>query len=120
MYYSELVQWLWPKLIQAELDEQKDLLNNHRVRFDRNKKLPSGVTPQVAYSLHTGVEDLLQRVDTNIIRGLMEELGGEGLIEFVPKEYTGWAQAVFDSLGIQTLAFSNVWVVFQAMLPMMQ
>jgi len=83
--------------------------------------LPSGVSPNVAYALHRehGGEDCLQTVDMDVVRGLMEELGGDELIQFVPVEYAHHAQTVFDGLNIGSLGFQNVWLVFQAMLPLM-
>jgi len=115
------VQWLWSKVIQKELDEIKERFNNHVVRLDRNKLIPSGVAPSIAFSLHMqfGGENCLQPVDKAVIRQLMEELGGDDLIRFVSVEYASKAQGVFDSLGIENLTLQNVWHVFQAMLPAM-
>lgn len=36
---SELVQWIWPELIQQELDELKDRFNNHVSRKNRKKRI---------------------------------------------------------------------------------
>jgi hypothetical protein len=115
------VQWLWSTVIQKELDDLKERFNNHVVRLDRNKHIPSGVAPNVAYSLHEqyGGEDCLQPVDRAVIRQLMTDLGGEDLIRFVSAEYAARAQAVFELLGIQDLTLQNVWHVFQSMLPLM-
>ncbi|KAF8482338.1 hypothetical protein JB92DRAFT_3149094 [Gautieria morchelliformis] len=117
----ELVQWLWPKLIQQELDELRDRFNNHRVQKDRNKVLPSGVSPNEAFTLHEeyGAENLLQPVNKGVVRELMVSIGGDDLIRFVSVEYAVHAQEVYYSLGIQKLTMFNVWTVFQAMLPLM-
>jgi len=119
MVDSELVQWLWPTLIQQELDELKNRLNCHTTRYDRSKKIPSGVSPDVAVSLCTeyGGENCLQPVDSAVVRNLMEEIGGEELIRFVSIDYAARAQEVFNTLGISTLTFSNIWEVFSAMIP---
>lgn len=123
MISSKLVHWLWPTLIQQELDELKDRLNNHVTRFDKNKKLPSGVSPNVCYSLveEYGGENCLQLVDTNVVRELMEVLGGEELLRWpgVDDAYIVRAKAVFAELGVGKLSFDNVWDVFEAMLPSM-
>ena len=115
------MQWLWSTVIQKELNELKDRFNNHIVRRDRSKLIPSGVATNVVFSLHEQYsgEDCLQPVDPGIIRRLMEELGGEELIQFVSPAYASKAQAVFNTLHIQNLALQNVWHVFQAMLPLM-
>jgi len=120
MIISELVQWLWSRVIQKELDELKARFNNHKVRTDRSKLIPSGVAPSVAYSLHEayGGENCLELVDREVIHGLMEELGGENLIRFVPAVYDAKAAEVFESLNIADLTLQNVWNVFQSMLPL--
>ncbi|KAG1748682.1 hypothetical protein EDB19DRAFT_1905026 [Suillus lakei] len=117
----DLVQWLWPRLIQQELDKLKNRLNTHTVQFDRNKILPSGVSPNVAMALHKDyhVEDCLQSVDRDIVKNLMAEIGGEDLIRFVDTEYSAHAQSIFDDLGFIGLTFQNVWQIFSAMLPLM-
>ncbi|KAJ8579873.1 hypothetical protein M405DRAFT_869891 [Rhizopogon salebrosus TDB-379] len=115
-----LVQWLWPRLIQQELDKLKHRLNTHTVRYDRDKLLPSGVSPNIAMSLHEdyNAENCLQLVDRDVIKNLMEEIAGEDLIRFVDSEYSAAACLIFDNLGFTVLTFENVWQVFSAMLPL--
>jgi hypothetical protein len=76
------VQWLWPTLIQKELDELRDRSNNHVVRKVNGKALPSGVSPNIAYVLHDqyGSEDHLQPVDKITVQGLMEAISGKELV----------------------------------------
>ena len=115
------MQWLWPTLIQQELDQLRDHFNNHVVRLDKNKELPSGISPNVAYALHEkyGGEFCLQPVDTTVVYDLMSQIGGEDLIRFVSVEYAAYAREVFESLGIGELSLHNVWDIFQAMMPRM-
>jgi len=117
----ELVQWLWPKLIQQELNTLKTRFNDHVVRKDRGKKFPSGVSPNIAYTLYEdyGGQDCLQPVDRDFTKSLMEDIGGEDLIRFVSVEYAARAQAVFETLGFPSLSFQNVWPIFSAMLHIM-
>ena len=120
MYISELVQWLWPKLIQQELDGFKERMNNHKVRSDINKMNPSGVSPNVCYALcqKYGGENCLQPIDIALVRGLMEDIGGEDLVHFVSLEYATRVQGVYDGLNVGKLSFENVWLIFSAMLPL--
>jgi hypothetical protein len=117
---SSLVQWLWSTLIQRELDELRAKLNAHRIRFDAGKSQPSGVSPNVACSLaqEYGGVDCLQKVDKDVVKDLMEELGGKDLMEFVSEEYADHAKEVFDTTGITQVTFENVWKVFSIMLPL--
>ena len=82
---------------------------------------PSGVSPDVCYALcgKFGGKDCLQLVDVDTVRGLMRDIGGESLIQFVTPEYAEQAQAVFNGLNVGKLAFDNVWLVYTAMLPHM-
>jgi hypothetical protein len=116
---SDLVQWLWPTLIQQELDEFKARFNCHKIRYDSTKHLPSGVSPDVAYSLFEdyGAQNCLQPVDPEVVQNLMGEIGGEDVIRFVSVAYAARAQEVFDSLGMPKITFENVWEIFQKMLP---
>lgn len=119
IHYSELVQWLWPILIQQELDELQERLKSHPTRLDRKKKLPSGVSPNVAYTLYQeyDAENCLQHVDVDVVQKLMDNIGGEELIRFVSIEYAVRAKEVFKSLNVPKLTFENIWEVFSAMLP---
>lgn len=116
---SDLVQWLWPTLIQQELDELKAHFNCHKIRYDSTSLLPSGVSPEVAYSLYEdyGAQNCLQPVDPDVVQNLMDELGGEDVIRFVSVAYAARAQEVFDSLDVPKITFKNVWKIFQTMLP---
>ncbi|GJJ10097.1 hypothetical protein Clacol_004323 [Clathrus columnatus] len=118
--HFELVQWLWPKLINQELNELRDCLNNHRVCKDRTKISPSGTTPHIALSLYKeyNVEWMLQHVDHNVVQDLMEELGGADLVRFISVGYAERAEVVYSGLGISKLSFHNVWEIFRAMLPL--
>ncbi|KAI6124718.1 hypothetical protein EDD16DRAFT_1691098 [Pisolithus croceorrhizus] len=117
--HEELVQWLWPTFIQHELDQLKEHFNNHPTHFDAAKKLPSGVSPNVAIALAAeyGGESQLIAIDCAVVHHLMEEIGGESLIEFVDREFTAHAQVVFDSLGME-ITPHNIWQVFTKMLPL--
>ena len=118
---SELVQWLWPDLIQRELDALRERFNSHKVRRDRNKKLPSGVSPNVAYAMpdRYNAIDCLQQVDVAVIQEIMDAIGGEDLIRFVSTDYAARAQQVFDLLRLPPVTLHNVWEVFQKMMPIL-
>ncbi|KAF5346279.1 hypothetical protein D9757_014839 [Collybiopsis confluens] len=118
--HSDLAKWLWSTLIQAELDSVQDAFNNHCVRKDR-VKFPSGVSPNVAFSLyeHYAADNGLLPVDCSLIGKLMEDLGEEELIRFVSKEYEQKAKDVFRKIGSPKLTMKNVWNIFQDMLPHM-
>ncbi|KAF8583051.1 hypothetical protein K439DRAFT_1647366 [Ramaria rubella] len=93
---SELVQWLWPKAIQVELDQLQDHFNNHHVCKDWVKKNPS------------------RAVDVSLICRLREDLGGDSLVQFVSNEFVVHVQEVFEMLDTH-LGLDIVWLIVQAM-----
>jgi len=119
--HYELVQWLWSTFVQRELDHLRDRLNNHPTRFDAGKKLPSGVSPNVAIALvdEYGGKDCLLPVDLAVIRRLKESIGGEDLIRFVTADYARRAETAFATLGINAIVSDNIWHIFTKMLPLL-
>ena len=97
----------------------KHHFNNHVVLQDHLKKNPSGVAPNVAMALSDEYHGIncLQPVDTDLVMKLKEELGDD-VVRFVSKEYAVKARVVFDTLNT-ALAVDNVWLVFQAIMPVM-
>ncbi|KAF8584361.1 hypothetical protein K439DRAFT_1653235 [Ramaria rubella] len=43
--HISLFNWIWPPICQSVLDEFTTYWNNHRVRSQKNKLMPSGATP---------------------------------------------------------------------------
>ncbi|KAJ7930259.1 hypothetical protein B0H13DRAFT_2309732 [Mycena leptocephala] len=43
--HVDLFNWLWPKIVQLSLDDFVDYWNNHKIRSQRGKLLPSGFSP---------------------------------------------------------------------------
>jgi len=118
-----LVRFLWPKMIRHSLDKARELLNMHRMRKNPRKTLPSGCTPNEAYSLHAryGGEWCLQPVDVAVVRELMEFVcDGRDLMNDwgIPVEFEERATAALTSFGLRDdqLTEQNIWYVFRAML----
>jgi hypothetical protein len=119
--FSELCQWLWHKLLQKELDAFMEFRNGCRMRKDKNKPGPSGMSRNHAFALPEqwgGKDCLLKIEDLGVIAELKESLGGEALLAFSTMEFAVRAQNAYDLLGITNLTFENVWNVFTAMLPL--
>ncbi|KAF9487145.1 hypothetical protein BDN71DRAFT_1405132, partial [Pleurotus eryngii] len=116
-----LVMWLWPKLLQQELDYWCSRQNVHKIRFDKEKKLPSGDSPNTFmadYPKYHG-EWCLQAVDKETIAKLMDALGGEDLVKFIPDKEFNQAQEIYNGLGAPKLTYDNIWNVYMSMLPFM-
>ena len=115
-FNSDLVQWLWPKLLRQELNKFVEFRNGVRMRKDSQKAGPSGMSRNDAFTLFEswgGQNCLLSIPDCEPIRTLKAELGGEAILDFVTPDYAARVQAAYTNLGILCLNFENVWVVFQ-------
>jgi len=53
-----------------------------------------------------------------LIAQMMEDLGGEELLEFVPPQFAERCEEALESLGVTEVTFQNIWDVFQALLPL--
>lgn len=102
------------------MDSFRNRINNHTTRTNKEKVLPSGVSPNVAYTLYEelGGKQCLIPVDREVIKALMDEIG-EDVIRFVSREYEARAEAAFATLGISKLTKENIWRVFVDMIPLM-
>jgi len=119
--HYELCQWLWPRLLQKELDTFMEFRNGCMMRKDKEKPGPSGMSRNQAFSLHEtwgGRDCLLKIQDLSVIENVKEELGGATLISFSTPEFSMCSQEAYNSLAIVDLTFENVWAVFTAMLPL--
>lgn len=117
---SELGQWLWPKLLRKSLKEFMDFRNGVRMRKDKEKAGPSGMSRNEAFSSPAswGGRNCLLQVDMAIIQELKEAMGGDDILDFVSMEFSQRAQAAYDTLGITDLNIENVWYVFTDLCPL--
>ena len=104
---SQLIQWLWLTLIQQEINTLKTKFNDHVVQKDKEKKLLSGVSSNIAFSLmHLyGEENCLQPVDHNFVRKLLKDIGGEKLVQFITRVLF-LSRGCFQGVGICKFDFS--------------
>ena len=115
--------WLWPPIVQRELDHFREVANNRRVRKQKDKILPSGVSPSYAYTFPEdyGGVDCLQPVDREVIEEVLHDLEPEmvALTDWgVPPEFARRAQAICDmiNLKVNQVSINEVWVAFSAIL----
>jgi len=46
-------------------------------------------------------------------------MGGDALLDFVPREYSTKFEMAYDSLGVAELTMQNAWHIFEALLPLL-
>ena len=123
-FYSQLVQWLWPKLLRKIAGEFMESRNSYKSRRDNTKPGPSGMSRNEAYSLphKWGGQQCLLDVDLDVVREIKDFISnGEDLFRFplVTVEFEKAAEDAYETLHIQDLSLTNVWNVFTMMLPLL-
>jgi hypothetical protein len=115
-----LALWIWPTLIQKELDDVRDQMNKRKGRKQKEKALPSGVSPQIAYDLYKeyGGEWCLLPVDVEVVQQIMDDiLLEEDPFDWeVPIEFKYRCEKAYANLNIGELTMQNGWSVFTDML----
>jgi len=96
-----LIRWLWPPVIQHELDKFRMQENSRKVRKQHSAVLPSGTLPNTAYDLPEGFggRDCLQHIDRDFVQ-----------------EFAERADAARQACSFRKITISNVWLAFHAIL----
>ena len=113
--------WLWPTIMQTELDKFVKLSNNRRICKQSKKILPSGVTPDFAFTFpeRYGASNCLIPVDVQIVDEILNDLKveKEALTDWgVLQEFARKAEAGLTQMGVKEVTKSNAWIVFAALL----
>lgn len=128
---SLLAAWLFPKLIQKELDCFRKATNSHRPRKQKGKILPPSAAPDFAYNdpHHWGGRNCLLQVDQEAVSNLLEALRPEfelltdwGICE-IPAEIAKKAAAALDHFPAQPvngLSVTTAWFAFSSLLPIIE
>ncbi|KAJ7663644.1 hypothetical protein B0H14DRAFT_2263080, partial [Mycena olivaceomarginata] len=74
--FSDLFNWVWPKIIQASLDNFVEYWNNHKIRTQRNKLLPPGFSPSFIcdFPERFGLTHFGVPVSTDLVEALRENI----------------------------------------------
>lgn len=115
-----LACWLWPPVMQQELNKFMNYANNHKIRKQKEKRLPSGVSPIYAYTCPNrfGGRECLQPVCMQVIEGLMKDLEPEMKAYSdwgVPREFADVAEQLLVAIGVPKVEMSNAWLVFTSL-----
>ncbi|KAJ7617958.1 hypothetical protein FB45DRAFT_872402 [Roridomyces roridus] len=119
--HEPLFYWIFSPLIQRELDDFADWWNNHRVRHQHDKIMPSGHVPSHAmeYPELFGALDCRIKVPQVAIDALRDQISGE---EGPKSQFQSWpgltaefdvyACRVYEEIGEPTLTMETGWDVF--------
>ncbi|KAJ7708008.1 hypothetical protein B0H14DRAFT_3119448 [Mycena olivaceomarginata] len=121
-FHCNLFNWIFPPLVQAELDEFRTYWNQHLVRSQPNKNMPSGHVPADALKhpeLFGGINCFIKvpketLADLRVF--LTEEVGPRNEhLQWVDDEFAAIAEAVHKSIGSPHITLTNSWDVFRKM-----
>lgn len=126
-FHHDLFNWIFPPLVQAELDEFRTWWNQHRVRFQPDKNMPSGHVPIDVLEhpeLHGGLDCRIQVPDIaieDLREYLTEEVGSRGsTLDWVTDEFSVFAKEVHGIIGAPKITFTNSWIIFAKMSAIME
>ncbi|KAI0739762.1 hypothetical protein C8Q80DRAFT_1274789 [Daedaleopsis nitida] len=118
--HVKVFNWLWPPLLQEHLDLFREYWNNHRIRTQSDKALPSGTSPRhmvlAPEAVRATAKDCSIKVRMELVHELREELNPEisrnEAYAFVDDEFQAMADAVYIAMGSPAITLSNAWDVF--------
>ncbi|KAJ7842433.1 hypothetical protein B0H13DRAFT_2239371 [Mycena leptocephala] len=118
----DLFNWIFPPLVQAELDEFRIWWNQHQIRSQPNKNMPSGHVPADALKypeLYGGINCFIKVPKETIAelrQFLTEEVGPRSEhLDWVDAEFAALAESVHKSLGSPQITLTNSWEIFRKM-----
>ena len=127
-FFSNVFNWLWPPLVQERLDEYRQYWNNHTVRRQKKKDLPSGTSPTHIWTCPTNVRptarDCRVHVRRELINELRNQIGGEEgrrqAYEFVTPEFCAEADEAYIDLGSPPITLVGAWKLFFAVVAVLR
>ncbi|KAJ7092528.1 hypothetical protein C8R43DRAFT_1049877 [Mycena crocata] len=121
-FHRDLFNWIFPPLIQGELDEFRVYWNQHRIRAQPNKTMPSGHVPVDALEhpeIYGGINCFIkipkETID-NLREVLTQEVGPRSdHLQWVDDEFSSLAESVHKSIGSPKITLNNSWEIFAQM-----
>ncbi|KAJ7149797.1 hypothetical protein C8R43DRAFT_1096870 [Mycena crocata] len=114
-----LFNWIWPPIVQGELDHFTELWNSHVIRRQRNKSMPSGFSPNELYAHpeHFGGRCFAIPVPKDAITALRGtiRLTRKAALQWVPEEFDTIAEQVYELIGSPPCSAETAWDLFSKM-----
>ncbi|KAJ7156781.1 hypothetical protein C8R46DRAFT_1004518 [Mycena filopes] len=126
-----LFNWIWPPIVQGELDHFKGELdhfterwNSHVIRRQRNKLMPSGVSPNELYAHPEfyGGRCFAIPVPQAAVSAFRDSLplSREDALSWVPADFDALAAQVYDLLDSPVCSAETAWDLFSKMASVMR
>ncbi|KAF7361589.1 hypothetical protein MSAN_01193000 [Mycena sanguinolenta] len=122
-FHKDLVNWTFPALVQAELDEFRIYWNQHRIRPQAEKNMPSGHVPADLIEhpeLYGGISCFIQVPQDTVddLRSILTDKVGPRSehLAWVSEKFASAAQTVFhEAMGSPKITLENSWKIFTQM-----
>lgn len=118
--HVNLFKWLWPKILQRQLDAFVEYWNNHRIRSQPNKPNISGTTPRHAFTCpgSLGGQDCRIPVEKATVDALRAEIPVSHVdaMRWVDDCFAEQAQNTYERIGSPLLVPACGWSVFRRIL----
>lgn len=122
-FHISLRNWIWFPLMQRSLDNFVYQQNNHRIRRQKEKILPSGGTAEEFYRHpdRYGGEQCGVSVDVPFVKGILDDMlvTNGHLLRVVDDEFTTLADRTYVLIGSPEITEQTAWPVFKVMLQKM-
>ncbi|KAF7371791.1 hypothetical protein MVEN_00035800 [Mycena venus] len=122
-FHLPLFYWIFVPLLQAQLDEFCLWWNQHRVRTQKDKNMPSGHVPSDAFDHPQNFGGLDCRIPVpqaavdDMRKMITEEIGPrDAHLSWFNPEFGQLAEAIYTQIGEPALSLETAWDVFQNML----
>ncbi|KAF5325449.1 hypothetical protein D9619_009977 [Psilocybe cf. subviscida] len=117
--HVQLFNWLWPRILQIQLDLFRQEWNNHRIRYQKEKPNMSGSTPNHGYKCPAlPAEDCGLEVHQAAIDALRSKIPvpREEAMRWVTDTFDQSATAAYNAIGKPSLStLSEGWAIFTQM-----
>ncbi|KAJ7789541.1 hypothetical protein B0H14DRAFT_3094900 [Mycena olivaceomarginata] len=118
-----LFNWIWPPIVQGELDHFTEWWNSHVIRRQHNKTMPSGVSPNKlhAHPEYYGGRCFAIPVPRDAINEFRKtiKISGEAALAWVPEDFDVIAGQVYKMLGSPSVSAETAWDLFSQMTSVM-
>lgn len=115
----QLFYWLWPKILQNQLDTFVEYWNNHKIRTQKDKPNMSGSTPRHGFTVPSApAEDCRIVVDQVVIDALRAQISvsREESMCWVDPSFEVAAGNAYDAIGRPRLdSPQSGWAIFSSM-----
>lgn len=120
LIHSDVFNWLWPRLLQDRLDLFREYWNNHYLRPQKDKMLPSGTSPRQIWEAPESVSPTARncsvKVRPELVSQLRDSIGGvdgrHHAYAFVTQEFKAVADNAYYNIGCPAIDLTNAWNVF--------